>query len=71
MRACTLVIAERFNFNHSDQTIGESLEEFKAVLKKLPTCYSFGAHHNEVFKDIFLAGNDCRQNDPNMAPFYI
>ena len=51
-----LVIVERFNFYRRDQKIGESVEEFKAELKKLSTHCSFGTHLDDALRDRFVCG---------------
>ena len=50
------VIVERFNFYRRDQKIGESVEEFKAELKKLSTHCSFGTHLDDALRDRFVCG---------------
>ena len=50
------VIAERFNFYRRDQKTGESVEEFKAELKKLSTHCAFGTHLEEALRDRFVCG---------------
>ena len=50
------VIVERFNFYRRDQKIGESVEEFKAELKKLSTHCSFGTHLDDTLRDRFVCG---------------
>ena len=48
------VITERFNFYWRDQKTGESVEEFKAELKKLSTHCAFGTHLEEALREICL-----------------
>ena len=50
------VIAERFKFYRRDQKTGESVEEFKAELKKLSTHCAFGTHLEEALRDRFVCG---------------
>ena len=50
------VISERFTFYCCEQKAGESIEDYKAELKKQCTNCKFGMHLDEALRDRFVCG---------------
>ena len=52
----TLVIAERFQFHHRNQAVGESVAEYVAGLRRLTRHCEFGAYFDDTLRDRFVCG---------------
>ena len=50
------VIAERYHFYKRDQSVGENITDFNAVLRKLATHSNFGVHLAEALRDRLVCG---------------
>ena len=51
-----LVIAERFRFHRRQQTVGETVKEFVAELRRLAKHCEFGSYLDEALRDRFVCG---------------
>ena len=49
-------IAERFNFRRRQQEIGETIDEYEAVLRKLAIYCNFGDHLEEELRNQMVCG---------------
>ena len=50
------VIAERYHFYKRDQSVGENITDFNAVLRKLATHCNFGVHLEQALCDRLVCG---------------
>ena len=50
------VIAERYHFYKRDQSVGENITDFSAVLRKLATHCNFGVHLEEALRNRLVCG---------------
>ena len=49
-----MIIAERFQFYHRNQAVGETVAEYKAELHKLATHCAFGDYLSEAIRDCIV-----------------
>ena len=51
-----VIIAERFQFHHRNQAVGETVAEYEAELRKLAIHCAFGEYLSEVIRDHIVCG---------------